>query len=88
MVTRQLEKSIAEAAGDEVVFAENGLDALEKLGRQNFELVVTDIMMPRMDDFGLTEAIRGNERTRDLPVVTLTSMESDAKSRRGPGSWS
>jgi two-component system chemotaxis sensor kinase CheA len=83
VVTRQMEKSILEAAGYEVVTAENGLDGLDKLGRQSFDLVVTDIMMPKMDGFALTEAIRGNERTRNLPVVIVTSMESEADKRRG-----
>ncbi len=83
VVTRQMEESILEAAGYQVVTAENGLDALDKLGQHDFDLVVTDILMPKMDGFALTEKIRDNERTRDLPVVIVTSMESEADKRKG-----
>jgi CheY-like chemotaxis protein/chemotaxis signal transduction protein len=83
VVTRQMEKSILEAAGYQVVTAENGLDALNKLGQHRFDLVVTDILMPKMDGFTLTREIRGNERTKNLPVVIVSSMESEGDKRRG-----
>ena len=83
VVTRQMEKSILEAAGYQVVTAENGLDALNRLGQQDFDLVLTDILMPKMDGFTLTRKIRTNKKTRDLPVVVVTSMESDEDKRRG-----
>jgi chemotaxis protein histidine kinase CheA len=83
VVTRQMEKSILEAAGYQVVTAKNGLDALDKLGQQDFDLVVTDIMMPKMDGFALTKEIRSRERTRNLPVVVVTSMESETDKRKG-----
>jgi two-component system chemotaxis sensor kinase CheA len=82
-VTRQMEKSILEAAGYQVVTAENGLDALNRLGQQDFDLVLTDILMPKMDGFTLTRKIRSNEKTKDLPVVVVTSMESEEDKRRG-----
>jgi two-component system chemotaxis sensor kinase CheA len=83
VVTRQMEKSILEAAGYQVVTAENGLDALNRLGQQDFDLVLTDILMPKMDGFTLTKKIRSNEKTKDLPVVVVTSMESEEDKRRG-----
>jgi chemotaxis protein histidine kinase CheA len=83
VVTRQMERSILEAAGYEVVTAENGLDALNKLRQQEFDLVVTDIRVPKMDGFTLTEEIRASERTRTLPVVIVTSMERERDKRRG-----
>ncbi|UCG21673.1 MAG: response regulator [Deltaproteobacteria bacterium] len=83
VVTRQMEKSILEAAGYQVVTAENGMDALNRLGQQDFDLVLTDVLMPKMDGFTLTRKIRSNERTKDLPVVVVTSMESEEDKRRG-----
>ena len=83
VVTRQMEKSILEAAGYQVVTAENGMDALNRLGQHDFDLVLTDILMPKMDGFTLTRKIRSNERTKDLPVVVVTSMESEEDKRRG-----
>lgn len=83
VVTRQMEKSILEAAGYQVVTAENGLDALDKLVEQDFDLVVTDILMPKMDGFTLTKEIRSSEKTKNLPVVIVTSMESEEDRFRG-----
>jgi two-component system chemotaxis sensor kinase CheA len=83
VVTRQMEKSILEAAGYHVVTAENGLDALEKLRQHGFDLVVTDIHMPHMDGFALTEKIRANAETSSLPVVVVTTMDRDEDRHRG-----
>jgi two-component system chemotaxis sensor kinase CheA len=83
VVTRQMEKSILEAAGYQVVTAENGLEALNILGQQGFDLVISDILMPKMDGFTLTREIRANERTKDLPVVIVSSMESEEDKLRG-----
>ena len=83
VVTRQMEKSILEAAGYQVVTAENGLDALNIMGQQDFDLVLTDILMPKMDGFALTKKIRSHEKTKGLPVVVVTSMESEEDRRRG-----
>ena len=63
--------------------AENGVDALNILGQQNFDLVVTDILMPKMDGFTLTKEIRSSERSRNIPVVIVTSMESETDKMRG-----
>ena len=81
--TRQMEKSILEGAGYRVVTAENGLDALNRLEQQDFDLVLTDILMPKMDGFALTRKIRSNKKTKSLPVVVMTSMESEEDKRRG-----
>ena len=66
-----------------MVTAENGLDALNRLGQQDFDLVLTDILMPKMDGFTLTRKIRTDKKTKDLPVVVVTSMESEEDKRRG-----
>jgi CheY-like chemotaxis protein len=83
VVTRHMEKGILEAAGYQVITAENGVDALNKLKEQSFDLVVTDIEMPKMDGFTLAKKIRANEQTRDLPVVIVTSMAREQDRRRG-----
>jgi two-component system chemotaxis sensor kinase CheA len=83
VVTRQMEKSILEAAGYDVVTAENGLDAVEKLRQHDFDLVVTDIHMPQMDGFALTEKIRTSATTCSLPVVVVTSLDRDEDRQRG-----
>ena len=82
-VTRTLEKSILEAAGYRVQVAADGAAALDLLGREPCDLVVTDIEMPRLDGFSLTEQVRADERLRDLPVVLVTSLDSEDDWRRG-----
>ena len=83
VTVRTLEKSILEAAGYEVTLAVDGAHAWQLLLEQGADLVVSDIDMPQMDGFALTEAIRGSRRFRSLPVVLVTAKESDADKARG-----
>lgn len=80
---RAMEKRILEDARYEVVTAVDGIDALNLLGSRSFAAVVTDIMMPNMDGLALTARIRAEPRHRDLPVILVTSLASDADKRRG-----
>lgn len=83
VTTRTLEKSILESAGYEVITAPDGQQAFKLLLERGADIVVSDVEMPNMDGFSLTEAIRGNPRFRDLPVVLLTALASDADRARG-----
>jgi two-component system chemotaxis sensor kinase CheA len=80
---RTLEKSILEAAGYEVLAAADGVEAWQMLLEKGADLVVSDVEMPRMDGFTLTEAIRGSKRFRTLPVILVTAMEREADKARG-----
>jgi len=83
MTIRELQRSILERAGFGVVTASDGLEALARLGERAFDLVLTDVEMPRMDGLALTEAIRRGARSANLPVILLTSRSSDEDRRRG-----
>ena len=83
LTTRSLEKSILEAAGYEVLAAVDGREAWRLLQQGGADLVVADVEMPRMDGFELCEAIRRSPRFRELPIVLLTALESDADKARG-----
>jgi CheY-like chemotaxis protein len=61
--------------GFQVVTAVDGLDALKQLEGCCPDLLITDVDMPEMDGFGLVNALRGNERTRHIPLVMITSAE-------------
>jgi two-component system chemotaxis sensor kinase CheA len=80
---RALEKSILEAAGYDVAVAADGQEAWQLLLETGADLVVSDVEMPRMDGFMLTEAIRASRQFRDLPVVLVTAMETEADKARG-----
>lgn len=56
------------------VCAANGVDALAALEREPIDLVLCDLMMPKKDGVSLLEAIRADDRWRDLPVIILTGV--------------
>src|SRR6266496_5720964 len=59
--------------GYRVVTAHNGQEALEAVRRERPALVITDIMMPKLDGFGLVHRLRINPETREIPVVFITA---------------
>lgn len=81
--TREIEKSILEAYGYTVVTAEDGEEAFEKCCETLYDLVITDVEMPRLDGFSLTERLRGDERYRNVPIIIVTSREKDEDKKRG-----
>lgn len=81
--TREIEKSILEAYGYAVVTAEDGEDAFGKTRKTLFDLVITDVEMPRLDGFSLTERLRADERYRAVPIVIVTSREKEEDKKRG-----
>jgi two-component system, chemotaxis family, sensor kinase CheA len=83
ITTRTLEQSILESAGYEVRTAVDGADAWRLLQEHTVDLVVSDVEMPRMDGFGLCQAIRGAKRLKHLPVILVTALESSADRTRG-----
>jgi two-component system, chemotaxis family, sensor kinase CheA len=83
VTTRTLEKSILEAAGYEVLAAPDGEQAFKLLQAHGADIVVSDVEMPNMNGFMLTEAIRGSQRFRELPVVLLTALGSEEDRARG-----
>ena len=66
-----------------VVTAQDGLDALEKLARAPIDLLITDLNMPRLDGFGLVEAVRQDGSYADLPVIILSSLSDPEERDRG-----
>ena len=83
ITTRTLERTILETAGYATFTAVDGLDALEVLKRESVSLVLTDVEMPRMDGFSLTEAIRADAKLQHLPVIVVTSLGSPEHRSRG-----
>ena len=82
-LVRAMEKRILEDAGYEVVATVDGMDALNALGNRPFAAVVSDINMPNMDGLTLAARIRQEPRYRDLPIILVSSLDSDEDKRRG-----
>jgi CheY-like chemotaxis protein len=78
--TRKLLGLYLKSKGYEVVTAENGLDAIEKVGKETVNLVLSDLNMPYMDGIELIKSLRGNPDTAELPVVMVTT-EADPEER-------
>jgi two-component system, chemotaxis family, sensor kinase CheA len=83
ITTRTLEKSILEGAGYRVRVAGDGAEAWRLLQGNGCDLLLTDVEMPQMDGFELTTRVRADQRLRDLPVVLVTSRDSDEDRERG-----
>ena len=81
--TAALEKNILESAGYSVVIARDGKEALKKAGQERFDLVITDILMPVMDGFELTEKLKKDTIYRNIPIIIVTTRGSDEDKRRG-----
>jgi len=74
ITTRTLEKHILETAGFEVHVAIDGLEAWEKIGDMEFDLLIADVEMPNMTGLELAQKVKETETTRHLPVILLTSL--------------
>lgn len=83
ITTRTLQKNILEAAGYQVFTATHGIEALEILANHPVSLVLSDIEMPMMNGFDLTERIRQQPTLAHLPIILVTSLDAAEHKERG-----
>jgi two-component system chemotaxis sensor kinase CheA len=76
ITARTLIKNILETAGYQVSTAVDGTDAFTRARSDEFDLIVSDVDMPRMNGFELTAKIRNDKKLTELPVVLVTALES------------
>lgn len=82
--TRTLEKNILETAGYKVVAAPDGMEAMRLLNSNGgCDLIVSDVLMPRMTGFELTAAVKGDPKLKKIPVILVTSLDSREDKERG-----
>ena len=74
-----------ERSGFQVITAFDGPDALKKVEADKPDLIVLDVMMPRMDGFEVLKRLQANPETREIPVIMLTAKAQDTDVFRG---WS
>lgn len=82
---RKMVQFALETKGYEVMTAGDGEEALETLGRGQFDLVVLDINMPRLDGFSFLEEVRGRPAWTKLPILVLTTEGQEADRDRALG---
>ncbi|HEY9100576.1 hybrid sensor histidine kinase/response regulator [Chitinimonas sp.] len=83
ITSRSLLRNIFEMAGYVVSTAFDGIDALTSLRARHFDLVISDVEMPRLDGFGLTRKIRQEPKLKNMPVVLVTTLDSSEDRARG-----
>lgn len=83
ITARVLLKNILESAGYEVMVAADGSDGFDKYRQTEFDLVVTDVEMPRMNGFELTAKIRHESERPKVPIIVVTSLASLEDRKRG-----
>jgi len=69
--------------GYEVLAASNGLDALNVLHSNHVDLVLLDLIMPKMSGLEVLEALKADPRTRDIPVIILSNLGQESDVERG-----
>jgi len=74
-----------EAAGHKIDIARDGVEALRRMWDERPDLVILDIMMPRMDGWEVLETVRNDASLRDLPIIILTNKREEESIARG---WS
>ncbi len=83
ITARTLLKGILEAAGYDVKTAVDGVDGFTQLRSGEFDLVVSDVDMPRMSGFDLTAKIRSDKKLSQMPVILVTALQSREDRERG-----
>jgi CheY-like chemotaxis protein len=82
-VTRKFLMLAVRSKGYEVLTAHDGMEALEKLAHGNINMVITDLNMPNMDGFELTQTIRKQYTLKELPIIILSSLKNDQEREKG-----
>lgn len=83
ITSRMLLKNILETAGYAVMTAVDGVDAWTLLKTEKFDVIVSDVEMPRMDGFELTARLRSDKGLEEIPVVLVTALETREDRERG-----
>lgn len=83
LTTRTLMQGILEMEHYAVITSRDGLEAWQRLQREPVDLIVSDVEMPAMDGFALTEAVRKSSHLAQLPVILVTALKNDQDRLRG-----
>ena len=79
-IVRNLHSVMLKSAGFTTEVAENGFDALEKAMKADYDLMIVDINMPKMDGFEFCKHMRANGKYKDIPLL-IVSTESEAEDK-------
>jgi two-component system sensor histidine kinase and response regulator WspE len=83
ITVREMERKLLENRGYTVEVAVDGLAGWNSVRTQSFDLIISDIDMPRMNGFELVENIRGHDRLKSLPVIIVSYKDSEENRLKG-----
>ncbi len=70
---RAIAKAVLEAAGHEIFLASNGLEVLDVASKENLDLILLDMSMPKMNGWEAAKALRKLPEMRDVPILAFTA---------------
>jgi two-component system chemotaxis sensor kinase CheA len=83
ITSRMLLKNILEASGYLVTTAVDGMDAYTQAREREFDLMISDVDMPRMNGFELCRKVRANKKLAELPIILITSLSTREDREQG-----
>lgn len=75
-------ETLVSASGHEVVGVATGAKAVELALTESFDVLLLDLMLPGLDGFDVCKRLRGEEKTRDLPIFIISAMDDPASRER------
>jgi chemotaxis protein histidine kinase CheA/CheY-like chemotaxis protein len=81
IITREYAAGVLRSRGFHVVEASDGVEAFERLQAERFDLLLTDLQMPRMDGFKLCAQVRRDPQLRNLPIVVMSTLDTPETKR-------
>ncbi len=82
-IARATESALVKALGHTVEEAQDGEEGYAKAKAGNYDLILSDVQMPKLDGFGLTRRLKGTASLAKTPVIILSSLASPEDKRRG-----
>ncbi|MFZ5515097.1 MAG: diguanylate cyclase [Candidatus Zhuqueibacterota bacterium] len=73
-LNRKLQKTYLEAAGYKVILAQDGVEALQRVEEESPDLILLDIMMPKMNGYQVCRRMKNSDKTRFIPVIMVTAL--------------
>ena len=70
-------------AGFDVTVVSDGEEAVSKIGESGFDLILLDLIMPKKNGFEVLEAIKGNDSTKNVPVIILSNLGQESDIEKG-----
>jgi two-component system chemotaxis response regulator CheY len=84
-VMREMVKMVIEQMGHTITVAVDGVDALEKIREESFDLIISDLNMPNMGGISLVSKIKRLDEYKFTPILMLTTESSSYKKEKAKG---